>query len=148
MQWTAEFGAGFSDAAPESFWLPVVASDGFTPNDVNVADQQADPGSLLSWVRQMLGVRRERPEMGFGEFDIVEAGDRALLAYVRTHDDARTLVVANFSRKVVRATVDGATLEASSATDVVRSEPVRLEPDGGLGVDIEPLTFHWIGLNR
>src|ERR1022692_558464 len=52
MQWNASPGAGFA-AAGATPWLPVGASA-----DRNVADQRQDPGSVLSFCRSLIALRR------------------------------------------------------------------------------------------
>ena len=42
MQWTGEPGAGFSEAAPDDFWVPLIDDDIFGYRQVNVAAQTAD----------------------------------------------------------------------------------------------------------
>jgi hypothetical protein len=51
MQWNGSSGAGFSAGNP---WLPIPA----TAATVNVADQLTDPGSLLSFYRELIHLRR------------------------------------------------------------------------------------------
>jgi alpha-glucosidase len=51
MQWSDARGAGFTTGEP---WLPLV-----DPDDRNVAAQADDPGSLLSFWRSLIALRRE-----------------------------------------------------------------------------------------
>jgi alpha-glucosidase len=51
MQWDGTRRAGFSAAEP---WLPLT-----DPADRNVADQRDDPGSLLSFWRELIALRRD-----------------------------------------------------------------------------------------
>jgi alpha-glucosidase len=58
MQWNSSHHAGFTTGSP---WLPCV-----DPQARNVADQQHDPGSLLSLYRTLIGLRRRLgPELDF-----------------------------------------------------------------------------------
>ena len=70
MQWDATAAAGFTDGTP---WLPVVDAA-----ERNVADQSADPRSLLSLYRDLIALR---PALGRG-FAIVDAPE-GVLAYER-----------------------------------------------------------------
>ena len=87
MQWSAGPGAGFSTAEP---WLPLAADY----ESVNVEAQQDDPRSMLTLHRRLIELRRQLPALVTKSYEPVAAsGD--LLAYVRSSDDERCLVVLN-----------------------------------------------------
>ncbi len=84
MQWTAEAGAGFTDAGVKP-WLRVgdVA--------VNVADQRDDQASFLHLTRDLIGYRRATPDLATGAWRRVDVPPH-VLAYRRGSDH---LVVLN-----------------------------------------------------
>ncbi len=93
MQWANAANAGFCPAhvAP---WLPV------NPNyaaGVNVADQEADPGSLLNYYRRLLQIRRETPALIAGEYRPLHERARSYLAFLRETQEQAVLVVLNYS---------------------------------------------------
>ena len=46
---------------------------------VNVAKQRRDPGSLLNWTERIIRMRKEVPEIGWGDFKVISARDPAVL---------------------------------------------------------------------
>ncbi len=92
MQWTAGPHAGFAPAGVAP-WLPV------HPNHaagVNVAAQQADPDSLLNWLRAVLHLRRAQPALREGELDLLpDTGE--VLAFWRRAPEQACLVALNLS---------------------------------------------------
>ncbi|HSG78303.1 MAG TPA: maltose alpha-D-glucosyltransferase [Acidimicrobiia bacterium] len=146
MQWTAEPGAGFSTADPEAFWLPLVDDPDYDPSRVNVADQRDDPGSLLSWVRAMLAARRHHPEMGLGDFTMVETGTAAVFGFLRRLDDVTTLVVANFSRDPQAAVVDDRLVAGMRPVDTATGERLTTVGVDPIRIELGPLEFHWVSL--
>jgi maltose alpha-D-glucosyltransferase/alpha-amylase len=72
MQWEGRPGAGFSRTDPADFVRPVVDDGPFSYREVNVARQRSDRGSLLTWMQQLVNVRRECPEAGDGELRLVD----------------------------------------------------------------------------
>jgi alpha-glucosidase len=71
MQWSAAKGAGFTDAGAQP-WLP------FGHHQTrNVEDQRADPGSILSFTRELIALRRRLPELRTGPYRQLDAPDGA-----------------------------------------------------------------------
>ncbi len=81
MQWDGTRGGGFSTAEP---WLPVV-----DPAARNVAEQSRDPGSLFSFWRSLIGLRRELD----GPLEMVDADAGDVLAFRR----GRVTLTINFA---------------------------------------------------
>ena len=93
MQWANEANAGFSPAGVQT-WLPVNPS---YSQGVNVADQLADPDSLLHFYRQMLRVRRQTPALIAGTYEPVQETAEDYLAFLRRAKEQTCLVVLNMS---------------------------------------------------
>jgi len=100
MQWNNTPNAGFSPASIAP-WLPV------NPNyaqGVNVADQWDNPGSLLSFYKRMLRMRRNTPALIAGGYMPLHQVSEDYLAFLRySQDDSQTcLVVLNMSPREQR----------------------------------------------
>ncbi len=135
MQWDATAGAGFSTQDPSGFYLPVVAAPGYTPAEVNVADQRKDPDSLLRWIRSMLAIRSDHPVFGVGDFEPISAGHPALFAFRRNNSHESILVVANVSDQPITPALDVTGEIASLIGD-------RTVHDGQ--VELGPYEFDWL----
>ena len=48
---------------------------------VNVAKQRRDPNSMLNWTERIIRMRKEVPEIGWGDFKVITARDPAVLAH-------------------------------------------------------------------
>jgi maltose alpha-D-glucosyltransferase/alpha-amylase len=78
MQWSTEPHAGFTkNAKPKN---PVIDSGPYGFEHVNVAMQRRDPNSMLNWTERMIRMRKEVPEVGWGDFRIIATRDPAVLA--------------------------------------------------------------------
>jgi maltose alpha-D-glucosyltransferase/alpha-amylase len=141
MQWDSGPGAGFSTADPGDFYLPTVTDPAYSPDELNVAAQQDNPESLLCWLRDLIAVRRTRPEMGDGTFEVIEPGNEAVFAFLREADDHSTLVLANFSADPQSAEV-GDAIANRTLTDLVSGSPVG---SSSLG-ELEPYAVRWLAL--
>ena len=77
MQWSNEPHAGFTESnRPCS---PVIDKGAYGFEHVNVAKQRRDPNSLLNWTERIIRMRKEVPEIGWGDFAIIGARDPAIL---------------------------------------------------------------------
>jgi alpha-glucosidase len=124
MQWEASPNAGFAPVGVRP-WLPV--ADNY--RTVNVAAQQADPTSMLQFVRALLRLRRAMPVLhAEGEFRFVDGVPEDILAYTRTQDGLRVLVVLNFGggERTLDLSALGASGEVLISTGMDRSGWVPL----------------------
>jgi glycosidase len=107
MPWTD--GGGFTTGTP---WIVNRRAD----PQVNVARQQADPGSLWHHYRALINLRKKNAALARGGYRPLEvSGDAAgdAIAWERYTDDDRLVVVANFSDSALK----GLTIEVNSAGD-------------------------------
>ena len=92
MQWTGGKNAGFSDAKP---WLPV--NKNYTQR--NVVNQAAQPDSLLLFFKALAALRKSEPALQRGEFKSLTPDPHTFLAFERTLEEDRLLVLLNFSSR-------------------------------------------------
>ena len=98
MQWNGDRNAGFSRAVPAKLYSPVVMDPVWGYEVINVEAQQSDPSSLLSWMRNMIALRKLFQVFGRGTLKFLHPSNRKVLAYIREDGDQRVLCVANLSR--------------------------------------------------
>ncbi|MBP3892459.1 MAG: alpha-glucosidase [Atopobiaceae bacterium] len=97
MQWDAGPGAGFvgGNGAAEP-WYPV------NPNyvDINVAEADKDPHSLLAFYRKAIALRRKLPVVRDGSYREFKRASKSLFAYAREGESQRLLVVCSLSDQI------------------------------------------------
>ncbi len=98
MQWSADRNAGFSAAAPEMLYAQPVRDPVFSYLAINVEAQQTSPGSLLHWMKRLIGLRRRHPAFGRGSMELLESANTKVLCYLRVHEGETLLVLVNLSR--------------------------------------------------
>ena len=108
MQWTADPHGGFSTA--EKTVLPAVREGPFGYHRVNVAEQRREPSSLLNCTERLIRLRKECPEFGWGDAQIVRTGSPHVLAVLATWRKNAVVAVHNFAPEAceVRLTLPGA----------------------------------------
>jgi alpha-glucosidase len=99
MQWSDAQAAGFTHGIP---WLPVAAD----ANEHNVAVETTDPGSILSFYKQLLEVRERERSLTAGAYRLLEVTDQVLV-FERRVDDRCLAVALNFSGDPQRLSLAG-----------------------------------------
>jgi maltose alpha-D-glucosyltransferase/alpha-amylase len=77
MQWSTEPNAGFTKNSKPS--ACVINSGAYGYQHVNAAQQRRDPNSLLNWTERLIRMRKEVPEIGWGDFQVLATGDESVL---------------------------------------------------------------------
>jgi maltose alpha-D-glucosyltransferase/alpha-amylase len=77
MQWSDEPNGGFTKS-PRPV-VPVISTGAFGYEHVNVAQQRRDPNSLLNWTERIIRMRKEVPEIGWGDYEVIPTRDDAIL---------------------------------------------------------------------
>jgi maltose alpha-D-glucosyltransferase/alpha-amylase len=143
MQWSNEPHAGFTKSdAPVA---PVIESGPYGYEEVNVAVQRRDPNSLLNWMERIIRMRREVPEIGWGDFVIIPTRNPAVL--VMRYDWRNNSVL--FAHNL-----DGTPCETSFAVGLSDGSEKRLvnllgedhssaRGDGKHHVVLEPYGYRW-----
>lgn len=146
MQWTAGPNAGFSGADPTALYAPVIDDEVYGYQTVNVEAQRADPGSLLTRMREMIRLRKAQRALSRGDCRFLTPENRAILAYLRSCGSETILVVNNLSARPQIADLDLEAWTGRQPNDLVGAgrfppiapTPYRLEL-GGYG-------YHWLKL--
>jgi alpha-glucosidase len=104
MQWSNTANAGFSPEGVRT-WLPV------NPNHsqgINVADQQNDPGSMLSFYKELLRLRKQTPALIDGDYTPLNQAAEDYFAFLRHSEETgqTCLVVLNLSAKTQTLKLD------------------------------------------
>jgi maltose alpha-D-glucosyltransferase/alpha-amylase len=145
MQWNKLDNAGFSAAAGDKLYAPVVSSPGFGPQEVNVADQLADPKSLLHKVREMIRVRKSIPALGTGDFSwaavAASQSPNPIAAYIRESEKEKLLIIHNLSPDRQNCKIQ--LLDSAPATRVMGNGKYDID-NGQLLMELEPYGFLWL----
>jgi glycosidase len=147
MQWDATKNGGFSTAPPSRLVTPP-PGDGYAPEHVNVVAQRDDEGSLLQHLRRLIARYRASAEIGWGEFEVLEQGQDAVLAHSMRSDLGRFVALHNFAERPV--TVDVALAdEPAGATLVDLLTPERVAIDSGrVRAELGAYGYKWFRVRR
>ena len=141
MQWDSSPSAGFSDANPNSFFLPVIQDVPYDPGSVNVASQQADPTSLFNKIKNMIRIHKSYKAFGWGNFDWVDVGTIGVAAYIRSYDSERILILNNLRDEHLSIHLPFDI--PPNSIDILQEKELREKP-----VSLAPYQYIWLKLGH
>lgn len=136
MQWDDSPNGGFSTAEPSRLRLPVIDDPIYGYQKVNVAAAEADPDSLLNWLRGMIRLRKQHPVFGAGKLTMLAPANKKIMAYLREGLGEKVLALVNFSAEPQEIEIGGLLGSAHKLSDLIHEdgyptgEVIRLEPYG------------------
>jgi len=78
MQWSTEPHAGFTKN--DKPLVPAIAEGPYGYEHVNAAQQRRDANSMLNWTERIIRMRKEVPEIGWGDFTVLDTRTPTVLA--------------------------------------------------------------------
>ena len=142
MQWSIEPHAGFTQS--DHPILPVISDGPYSFQHVNVADQRRNPNSLLNWMERIIRMRKEVPEIGWGDFSFVAAGTTEVLAMKYTWRNNAVLCVHNLSDepREVRLTPNEGD-ENCVLVNLLSNDHSQPNSKGRHSILLEPYGYRW-----
>ncbi|KUI61914.1 Eukaryotic peptide chain release factor subunit 1 [Cytospora mali] len=97
MQWDDSPHAGFTGSEDVRPWMRV--NDSYV--EINVARQQGQPGSVLSFWKDMIRFRKAHADLlVYGSFEVLDLEEEKTFVFVKRHGGDRAVVALNFSDEV------------------------------------------------
>lgn len=119
MQWNASADAGFTTASAKP-WLPVPPSAA----TINVAAEQNNPDSLLTWYRELIRLKKTNPAFEHGSNIMLDTENDKVLSWMRQAPGARQVVVSvNFTAQpqTVNLAAGGPGLKPARLTTLLKT---------------------------
>ncbi len=148
MQWDDSRNAGFSEAKPEALYDPVIAEEPYAYEELNVAEQRADPDSLLNAIRRLIEVRKQYAVFGRGEMRLLAVEPKAVLAYLRIQGPETMLVLNNLSPEIQEVTLELSKYRGSVPLDVLTGEELPEIGSGPYTLELQGNGYRWLRLQR
>jgi maltose alpha-D-glucosyltransferase/alpha-amylase len=143
MQWSTEPHAGFSKNNRPV--LPVISGGPFGYEHVNAAQQRRDPNSMLNWTERIIRMRKEVPEIGWGDFEILDTGDGAVLALRYDWRNNSVLAVHNLDSRPREVTfsIGIAGERGRLLVSLLSEDHSRADPAGKHRLLLEAYGYRW-----
>jgi maltose alpha-D-glucosyltransferase/alpha-amylase len=141
MQWTSDQNGGFSGA--ETTVLPAIGEGPFGYHHVNVADQRRDHDSLLNVTERLIRLRKECPEFGWGEAQVLRTGSPHVLAVLASWRGNAVVAVHNFAAEACEVTLAVPGAEHTPLTNLLSPEHSPPDRRGRHTLALEPYGYRW-----
>jgi maltose alpha-D-glucosyltransferase/alpha-amylase len=144
MQWSTEPNAGFTTHAKPT--QRVIADGAYGFQQVNVAAQRRDPDSLLNWMERIIRMRKELPEIGWGDFSFVPLRTKGVLAMEYQWRNNSVLCIHNLMpepqevRFKLRTKSAG---EGDTLTNLLSDDHSHAEESGRHCIVLEAYGYRW-----
>ena len=143
MQWSTEPHGGFTTASKPA--VAVIADGPYGFEHVNVAAQRRDPNSLLNWMERLCRMRKEVPEIGWGDFTVLPAENPGVLMLRYEWRNNAVLFIHNLEGKP--SELRFAEQESHGRTGVLinllSEDHSEADEDGEHCVLMEPYGYRW-----
>jgi maltose alpha-D-glucosyltransferase / alpha-amylase len=143
MQWSTEPHGGFTSS--EKPLMPVITGGPYGFEHVNVAEQRRDPNSLLNWMERVIRMRKEVPEIGWGDYAIVRTGTPAVFAMRYDWRNNSALFVHNLSPipREIRFETGIPDSDGKRLVNLLSNDHSMAEESGKHCILLEPYGYRW-----
>ena len=143
MQWSTEQNAGFTKS--DRPIMPVIDEGAYAYQHVNVAIQRRDSNSFLNWMERMIRMRKEVPEISWGDFSFVRTRNPEILAMRYDWKNNAVLFLHNLQSepREVRFSVDYEGEEERILVNLLSEEHSQPEKGNRHCVLMEPYGYRW-----
>lgn len=139
MQWTDEKNGGFTSA--DTAFRPVISKGDYGYQQVNVAKQFRDQNSLLSWTSRIIKLRKSCPEIGLGDYTLIDSGSPDILAIRYDYNGKSLIILHNFNPQSRQASIKS---EKMKVLYDLMADNLDKKADGGkFSVSLEGYGYKW-----
>jgi maltose alpha-D-glucosyltransferase/alpha-amylase len=121
----------------------VISGGAYGFEHVNVAQQRRDPNSLMNWMERMIRMRKEAPEVGWGDFVILRTRTPEVLAIRYNWRNNSVLVVHNLSAIPREVWLEVGVENSDCLVNLLSEENHKADSSGKHGVLLEPYGYRW-----
>jgi maltose alpha-D-glucosyltransferase/alpha-amylase len=141
MQWTSDKHGGFSTA--QRTVRPVNSDAVYGYQRVNVEAQRRDPHSLLNWLERKIRMRRECPEISWGDWRIIDAGAPGVLVMRYDFSGQTLLILHNLTARSRVAHINPSAVDCQCLIDLLWTNDSTADANGRHSIQLEPYAYRW-----
>ncbi|MBB5447654.1 MULTISPECIES: alpha-amylase family protein [unclassified Paraburkholderia] len=143
MQWSGEPQGGFTRHSKPP--VPAISGGAYGFERVNVAKQRRDPDSFLNWTERMIRMRKEVPEISWGDFEVLPTSRNNVLALSYQWRNNSVLFLHNFRAEACTVEFRPSSGEpgGQSLINLLSDDHSESDDGGRHAVVLEPFGYRW-----
>jgi maltose alpha-D-glucosyltransferase/alpha-amylase len=143
MHWSTEPHAGFTKSAKPL--LPVIDKGPYGYEHVNAAEQRRDPNSMLNWTERIIRMRKEVPEVGWGNFEVLDTGTTSVFGMRYDWRNNSVLFLHNLDPKPREISFSSGVHgdEGNRLVNLLTDDHSQANKRGRHDVVLEPYGYRW-----
>jgi maltose alpha-D-glucosyltransferase / alpha-amylase len=143
MQWSGEPHGGFTQGLRPV--RPVISDPIYGYEQVNVEAQRRDPHSLLNWMERKIRMRKECPEISWGDWKILSTDESGVLVMRYDWNNRSLITVHNFIGKPRAVVLDRGAVPrqpcAGKLVDLLAQNDTCADENGRYLVQLQPYDY-------
>jgi maltose alpha-D-glucosyltransferase/alpha-amylase len=143
MQWSADRNAGFSMCDFARLYLPVIMDPVYGYQSVNVEAQLRYDESLLNWIRQLIGLRKNHLVFGRGSLEIIRPANRKVFAFSRSYLGETVVCMYNLSRSAQPVEIDLTPFTGATPVEMIGGTEFPAVREAHYQLALAPYGFYW-----
>ncbi|MFD2247432.1 alpha-amylase family protein [Pontibacter ruber] len=141
MQWSDDTQAGFSTA--KKLVHPIISEGPYSYTHVNTEEQRRNPESLLNWMTSLIRLRKECPEIGWGDWQILQTDTPQVLA-MHYHWKGNSLIVLhNFDVQPHEVVLNLKQKQEEKLIDLMANYKSAVDEKGRHYITMEAYGYRW-----
>jgi maltose alpha-D-glucosyltransferase/alpha-amylase len=147
MQWSARAHGGFTTG--DRPVMPPIVEGVYGFAHINVEAQRRDPNSLLNWMERVVRMRKELPEIGWGNFSFIATNSPQVLAMRYDHLGKSSVFVHNLGADPLelRLKIPGEHT-ACPLINLLSANSSNADAKGRHAVTLEPYGYRWYRIDK
>jgi maltose alpha-D-glucosyltransferase/alpha-amylase len=142
MQWSPEPHGGFTKSKKAT--KPVIEEGPYGYERINAAVQRRHAESLLNWTERIIRMRKEVPEIGWGDFEVLKVRDPAVLVMRYDWRNNSVVVMHNLHEEPREIFVDvGLGEQSRRLVNLLSEEHSEADESGKHPVVLEGYGYRW-----
>jgi maltose alpha-D-glucosyltransferase/alpha-amylase len=144
MQWSTEPNAGFTTHPKPP--VPVISDGAYGFPQVNVAAQRRDPDSFLNWMERIIRMRKEVPEIGWGDFSFLPLRTPGVLGMEYEWRNNSVLILHNLMsepREIRFRLTSKSAGDRNHLINLLSDDHSQADENGRHCIVLEPYGYRW-----
>lgn len=144
MQWDGSMNAGFSKAASDELYAPVINNGEFSYEVVNVENQKQKPDSILNQMRRLIDIRKSNPIFALGYYQFLATDQTQCLTILRKLHQETVLCTMNLTDQDQNVSLNAPELIGKELINLLDNQFHGKIIDKKFSLKLKPYEFLWL----